>query len=245
MCKCDCGRIKEVITSNLKNGRVKSCGCLNKLTQQEKYNDLTGQRFGRLLVLEKTEKRASNRCIIWKCKCDCGKFCEVPSDRLLLQKQGTKSCGCLQKEKAKKINRGKDLIGQKFGKLTPIKLLQKQEKTYLCQCDCGQQCEVKSKYLLNGHKSSCGCLTKSKGEYIIKDLLINNNIPFVEQYHTDNCKFPETQCYAYFDFYVNNKYIIEYDGIQHFTKQCFQGMSEKNAELEFKKIKYRDSFKNK
>jgi len=34
--------------------------------------DLIGQRFGRLVVLEKTDKRDKSGCFIWKCKCDCG-----------------------------------------------------------------------------------------------------------------------------------------------------------------------------
>lgn len=29
-CKCDCGNIKVVAGSNLKNGSVKSCGCVRK-----------------------------------------------------------------------------------------------------------------------------------------------------------------------------------------------------------------------
>ena len=30
LCKCDCGNIKEISTSNLTLGRIKSCGCLSK-----------------------------------------------------------------------------------------------------------------------------------------------------------------------------------------------------------------------
>ena len=44
-CKCECGKITIANTENLKRGHTKSCGCL-------KINDLTGQRFGKLVVLE-------------------------------------------------------------------------------------------------------------------------------------------------------------------------------------------------
>ncbi len=58
--------------------------------------DLKGKIFGRLTVLEATEKRSSNKCVIHKCKCACGNIKEVPSDDLL--KGTVKSCGCLQHE---------------------------------------------------------------------------------------------------------------------------------------------------
>lgn len=52
--------------------------------------DLTGQKFGRLLVLEqiKNSKRTS-----WKCQCSCGNI--VPISTNSLRTKGTKSCGCL------------------------------------------------------------------------------------------------------------------------------------------------------
>ena len=59
-------------------------------------NDLTGQRFGRLLVLYDSGKRDRNYHKFWMCKCDCGSLKLVSSTHL---KSGhTKSCGCLRKE---------------------------------------------------------------------------------------------------------------------------------------------------
>ena len=51
--KCDCGNIVERPTTSVMTGVTKSCGCL-KHTSKIK-NDLTGLRFGRLLVLERAE----------------------------------------------------------------------------------------------------------------------------------------------------------------------------------------------
>ena len=58
-------------------------------------NDLVGRRFGRLEVLEATEKRA-NECIVWKCLCDCGNVREISGKSL--RRGFTRSCGCLRKE---------------------------------------------------------------------------------------------------------------------------------------------------
>lgn len=55
--------------------------------------DISGKRFGRLVVIEKSHG-GKNSC--WKCVCDCGKYTVVGLPDL---KDGTKSCGCLKREK--------------------------------------------------------------------------------------------------------------------------------------------------
>jgi len=55
--------------------------------------DLTGQRFGRLKVLNIDTER-TNRKTYWICKCDCGKFKSIRGDGLGI----VNSCGCLKKE---------------------------------------------------------------------------------------------------------------------------------------------------
>lgn len=63
------------------------------------YKDLTGKRFGRLIV-EKYLYTNYRRKAVWKCKCDCGNYVEVPSENLVTK--NTKSCGCLHIEATKK-----------------------------------------------------------------------------------------------------------------------------------------------
>lgn len=61
--------------------------------------DLTGQRFGRLTVVEKEgsrEYRPGRHRIYWRCKCDCGNECSVHTTDLRIGK--IKSCGCLRRE---------------------------------------------------------------------------------------------------------------------------------------------------
>lgn len=57
--------------------------------------DLTKSKFGRLTPIQHTEKRI-RKSVVWLCKCDCGKECEVASS--YLQKGKTLSCGCLLQE---------------------------------------------------------------------------------------------------------------------------------------------------
>lgn len=94
-CQCDCGNIHEVCTSDLKNNRVKSCGCLRAY-------DLTGQQFGELTVIERSEKKyPNNRAILWKCQCSCGNIC-YPSTNSLTSGH-TQSCGCKNSKGENKI----------------------------------------------------------------------------------------------------------------------------------------------
>lgn len=58
--------------------------------------DLTGERFGRLVVLRAGIKRAKNRGMYWLCKCDCGVVKEVSAQALKLG--STLSCGCYNLE---------------------------------------------------------------------------------------------------------------------------------------------------
>ena len=63
---------------------------------------------------------------------------------------------------------------------------------------------------------SCGCL-KSKGEEKIIKILKDNNISFEKEKKFDFCIF-ENGSYPRFDFFIENQYLIEYDGIQHFKQ---------------------------
>jgi hypothetical protein len=60
------------------------------------FRDLTGQRFGRLTVLERAENMGAETA--WLCACDCGGRSVVRRNCLLPGL--TKSCGCLQPEVA-------------------------------------------------------------------------------------------------------------------------------------------------
>ncbi len=62
-------------------------------------NDLTGKKFGKLLILEKCGKTRFNN-IKWKCKCDCGNETIVVGSDII--RYNVKSCGCLKSQLAEK-----------------------------------------------------------------------------------------------------------------------------------------------
>lgn len=193
--------------------------------------DLTNKKFGRLTALYKAEKR-NDRYTRWVCQCECGNVVEVRTD--FLTSGHTTSCGCLKKEYFGK----KDITNKRYGKLIALYPIKKGK--WHCRCDCGNECDVELSNLTTGNTQSCGCL-KSKGELKINNILMENNINFKTQFSFDDCRFPDTNRLAYFDYAIfeNNqlKYLIEYDGTQH----SYGWGSNKES---LRNIQAKDSFKN-
>lgn len=86
-CKCSCGKELDVDAYAIRSGNTKSCGCKNR----KPIKDITGQRFGKLVVEEFDSLRKHTT--YWRCKCDCGNTTIVAKANLL--NGNTKSCGCM------------------------------------------------------------------------------------------------------------------------------------------------------
>lgn len=71
-----------------------------------KFQDLTGQRFGRLTVIERVKNNKFGTAQ-WYCKCDCGKYDIVSTGNL---KKNTASCGCYRKERMTKHGKSNERI---------------------------------------------------------------------------------------------------------------------------------------
>jgi hypothetical protein len=69
---------------------------LKKEEELPKFQDLIGQKFGRLTVIKRMEDTI-NKKATWLCRCDCGNSKVVIGQ--YLRKGPTKSCGCLQSER--------------------------------------------------------------------------------------------------------------------------------------------------
>lgn len=81
----------------------------------------------------------------------------------------------------------RDLTGQRFGRLTPIKICDKDKEgrpIWLCKCDCGNECKVKRGNLTSGATKSCGCLSKE---------IHSNNMKLVNKKQWNNEEFIEMQ----------------------------------------------------
>jgi len=107
-CQCDCGNTCEVRQDALQAGTSNSCGCLRDEAAKEQIKkalavgykrpteDLTGQTFGRLTVVEPAQRSVTPKgreLFRWICSCSCGETFNVLHDSLKAGK--ALSCGCV------------------------------------------------------------------------------------------------------------------------------------------------------
>ena len=220
VCECECGQYTMGDGYSITAGRKQSCGCEKTKVQ----NNLIGQRFDKLLVLgldEEFEKiRKSGQHRKWKCQCDCGNICSR-YENILLRNNHRYSCGCLHKENQHKFGNAANLIGQKFGMLTPIKSLglnSKRQQLWECQCDCGNITQCTTNALTYGSTISCGCAKGTYWENQIEEILINLDIKYKREYRFSDLKdkLPLRFDYALFNNEDQLIGLIEYQGEQHF-----------------------------
>lgn len=88
-CSCKCGNTSIVDGQDLRDGKTNGCGHC----KPQSLNDITGERFGRLIVIRRLDDK--NGSVIWLCICDCGCEKEVSSGNLVSGR--TVSCGCYRK----------------------------------------------------------------------------------------------------------------------------------------------------
>lgn len=209
-----------------------------------KLIDLTGQRFGRLVVLRKDNERITKCGSYWICQCDCGKIKSVKSSSL--RRGEIVSCGCYRMERVMKTKEEKglidNLIGQKFGFLTVIgkdpQRTNNGSVKWICLCDCGNVVSVRGAALKNKTENrtiSCGCKHISSGELEIKTILDKNNIPYSQQQGF------QTLPRKHFDFAIlnqNNQIVrlIEFDGEAHYKEiKGWKGSLEENQKRDEEK----------
>lgn len=92
-CLCDCGNEKIIDKYKVKNGIIKSCGCLI-LKQRRFPKDYTGKKFGMLTI---TKELGKGKVLA---KCDCGSEKIISKSNIL--NGNTNSCGCIKINNLKK-----------------------------------------------------------------------------------------------------------------------------------------------
>ena len=100
-CICECGKEISVNGRSLRKGDTKSCGCLRsencKKIGSERLQDLTGQKFGYLTVINRGKDYITPKGhheVQWNCECECGNQVLVRAHSLATGK--TISCGCIK-----------------------------------------------------------------------------------------------------------------------------------------------------
>lgn len=221
---------------------------------QKRGNKQNNGRLTFIDELRRVDKKVTN--FYYLCLCDCGNW--FITINYHYSKEVSVSCGCKKKEHGAEMcknilgpNNALDLTGKIFGDLKAIEKTSKRIGEYnviwKCQCiNCGAEQEAQATMLNRGIRMFCeNCSQrKSRGEKTISSLLDINNISYQKEYSFNTCRFIDSNRPALFDFYVDNKYIIEFDGEQHFKPQTFNNISKEEANEIFIKTQERDNYKN-
>lgn len=88
-CLCECGRVTFVQGDHLKNGRIRSCGCLNEEKKHERFKDLSNTETDNFKIIDRAYSK--NQRVYWNCICKyCGNYVELQSNQI----ERYSSCGC-------------------------------------------------------------------------------------------------------------------------------------------------------
>ena len=177
-CCCSCGKITKPRVTDVIRGNIKSCGH----TREKDYSYLIGQTFGELTIL-KVIRTEENSKIIRKCecRCSCGKLTKPRLTAVINNR--VRSCGHVRKRDYA------ELIGQIFGELTILKIVDSKENSKLvrrceCRCSCGKITKPRIVAVMNGCIKSCGHLKKKDytqyigqifGELTVLDVTYSNS----------------------------------------------------------------------
>ena len=197
-----------------------------------KFVNLLGQKFGRLVVVEKTAIRGSSGAVFWKCLCDCGNTKNVSSS--CLKTSQTKSCGCYFIDVARKKGQAKKIHG-----MTNTRL-------YRIWSNMKNRCysETNKKYKNYGGRGIIVCDEwKNSFEQFYKDMgipdenLTLDRIDVNGNYEPANCKW-STQKEQQNN--RRNNLIIEYQS-KKYTLQQICDLLGKNSDIVQQRLKRGDS----
>lgn len=228
----DIEKIKNFLPFELSQEKIDEIQNLEdwNYTLKSRYPDLTGKNYNHLWVLGKgpsyyTSGGSSQS--QWWCICDCFEHNIILARTNNLSSNNTKSCGC-QNTKASRRNIKKaieackvNLTNQQFGELTAIRSTNRRKGNSVvweCLCSCGRIHYVAANELKAHRIESCGHDKDSKGVRRIKYILDDNNIPYQTEKTYNDLK-TSLGGTPRFDFWINNEFLLEYDGEQHYLEK--------------------------
>ncbi len=209
----------------------------SKKRMDNKFIERSIKKFNNKFDYSLVEYKNNATNIILKCNIH-GIFSITPSIHLK-SKTGCPKCSTYNTSQLQKldvnslIEKFKDIHNDKY-EYHMIKYKNNKEKIEII-CKKHGIFKQSAKQHLRGQ--GCPNCIISTGEFKIKNLLLNNNIKFKQQYCFDDCKFVNK---LKFDFYLPTYNIcIEFDGIQHYYPLIIFG-----GEKEFNKQIIKDNIKN-
>lgn len=221
----------------------------------KKIIDLTGKRFGRLIVIEINKRNKKRREYLWKCKCDCGNITIVYGQNL--RRGYTKSCGCYNKSQIIKANTKHGLANHQLYAIWNTMKMRCYNPKNIQYKDYGGRGITVCKQWRNDFKLFYDfCITNGWKKGLCIDRRNNNG-----NYTSSNCRFvtgkenSRNTRYSRIWIINNNKYYSIYDaaenegvGVTTIGRWCGLYTNHKKLEIAkpgcFSYLKYKNKEKN-
>lgn len=185
-----------------------------------KFRSLTGNKFGKLLVVALSTHRDLKKNCYWICRCECGTLCLACSERLISNQK--KSCGCLVKETSARLVRS---MNTTHGDARNGKISTEHKAWTSMRQRCN--CQTHKFYLRYGGRGITICERWSKFENFLSDMgrkpsphLTLDRIDNEGNYEPNNCRW------ASYSQQQNNRSsnrVFEFNGTSKTLKQwCVQ-----------------------
>lgn len=203
-----CGHTFERRGSYVLGNQLKCpyCEKVHKLTSKEytyKFNKVLKGKYE--LLSEYTG--SSNRVLVKHLKC--GNTYDAEAGKFLSDGGYCAYCSGQVKTKDDVINQINSLSNNEYELISNYK--NNYSKVELRHKKCGNIWKVRMVDFVRG--SRCPYCGSSNGEKLIKTYLEENHIPFEQQKKFPTCKYYKE---LPFDFYIDNKVLVEYQGQQHY-----------------------------
>lgn len=109
-CKCDCGELRYLSTRDIVTKHAKMCTKCSKFESRNRYTvDISGNRYGSLVVMSRDYSIKRDNRAYWICVCDCGATVSIQGKDLRAGK--IESCGCVKSRGENKISEYLDNLG--------------------------------------------------------------------------------------------------------------------------------------
>ena len=173
--RCHCGKEFTGNYSDIKQNKIKSCGCLNYLKRPSEYSegDFIGSKGITFIKDLATVSNDGKKEALFKCHCGV----EFKNLITVIKNDEVISCGCSKgKSNILQYYKNTELGNYNIKYIEDVKTTSRLRKAKF-ECHCGNIFKADLSSVKRGHTTSCGC-TKSKPEAEVKSFIQSLNIPF-------------------------------------------------------------------
>ena len=231
-----CGNILSMKLNNHLKRYCAFCNNKNKKTKQDWQRLSDEIHGGQFVIIDDVKSSKSKVTLLHK---PCNQAVSMTMNNHINHKNGCKKCAKNSlKNNEYWVSKCLEVWGNEYQLLDEVDNVW--NKIRVIHNLCGSILEKDMSNLIHNKRGCNICSKKNYGEEFVEKYLISNSIIYERQKTFDNLRNPVTNRKLFVDFWINDEFVIEVDGIQH-----RRPISHWGGEKDFKSQLHRDNIKNK